>query len=98
MKDRLTIQHVDGTTIVQIDGVEDFPHPLSYRGDYVLLGNLENEKAPYYLCNLKEKTYMTINPPGTLKKDVEIYLAAKEGKILLTDGKDAYLVDVQNLN
>lgn len=96
--EQLTIQHVDGTVTMQIDGVKDFPLPLSYRGDYVLLKNLEHEKAPYYLCNLKEKTYMTINPPPALKEDVKIYLAAKEEKILLTDGKDAYLVDIQNLN
>lgn len=96
--DCLTIQHVDGTTTIQIDGVKDLPLPLSYRGDYVLLKNLEHEEAPYYLCNLKEKTYMTINPPAALKEDVKIYLAAKEEKILLTDGKDAYLVDIRNLN
>ena len=95
--ERLTIQHVDGTITMQIDGVKDFPLPLSYRGDYVLLKNLEHEKTPYYLCNLKEKTYMTINPPSALDEDVKIYLAAKEDKILLTDGKDAYLVDIQNL-
>ena len=95
--DCLTIQHVDGTVTMQIDGVKELPVPLSYRGDYVLLKNLDHEKTPYYLCNLKEKTYMTINPPLELKEDVKIYLAAKEEKILLTDGKDAYLVDIQNL-
>lgn len=63
----------------------------------VLLGNLEEANGTYYLCNLKEKTYMTIDLPSELKENVEIYIAAKEGKILLTDGKEAYLVDVKNL-
>lgn len=95
-KNRLTIQHVDGTVAIQIDGVKKFPHPLSYRGSYVLLKNLEEAETPYYLCNLKEKTYMTIDPPPGLSKNVEIYLAAKEEKILLTDGKEAYLVNIKD--
>lgn len=96
--ERLIIENVDGTVQLEIDGVKEFPHPLSFRGDYVLLKNLESEKTPYYLCNLKEKKYMTIVPPSALKEGVEIYLAAKEKKILLTDGKDAYLVDISNLS
>ncbi len=96
-KNALTIQHVDGTASVQIDGVKDYPHWLSFRGDYVLLRDLQKEKSPYYLCNLKQKTHMTIKPPAALKGEVEIYLAAKEGKILMTDGKEAYLVDVSSL-
>lgn len=96
-KDQMTVQHVNGTIILQIDGVKGTPYPLSYRGDYVLLGNLEEAKGTYYLCNLKEQTYMTIDPPSKLKENVDIYLAAKEGKILLTDGKEAYLVDVKKL-
>lgn len=95
--DCLTIEHVDGTVSIQIDGVKGFPQPLSYRGDYVLLKNIKKKKSPYYLCNLKEKTYMTIDPPSELKEDVNIYLAAREGKILLTDGKEAYLADIRKL-
>ena len=98
-KNRLTILHVDGTVAIQIDGVKekDFTHPLSYRGSYILLGNPQNEKTPYYLCDLNEKKYMTIELPSSLETDIKIYLAAKEEKILLTDGKDAYLVDIHNL-
>ncbi|MCM1235625.1 MAG: hypothetical protein NC489_36465 [Ruminococcus flavefaciens] len=95
-KDRLTIQHVDGTTAIQIDNIQGTPYPLSSRGDYVLLGNSEEKNMPYYLCDLREKTYMTITPPARLKENVEIYLAAKEGKALLTDGKEAYLVNIRN--
>ena len=94
---RLTIQHVDGTVSIQIDEVDNSTHPLSYRGNFVLLGNPQNKKSPYYLCDLKGKKYMKIEAPSTLEKDIKIYLAAKEEKILLTDGKDAYLVDIHNL-
>ncbi len=97
-KNRLTIQHVDGSVSIQIDGITGYPYPLSYRGDYILLGNSEEPEMPYYLCNVKEKTYMTIAPSDKLKENVEIFLASKEDKILLTDGKEAYLVDIQNIN
>lgn len=96
-KKRLTIRHVDGTTKIQIDGVKHVPHIISSRGDYALLGNPQEPNTPFYLCNMKEKTYMTIEPPAGLNENVEIYLAAKENKILLTDGKEAYLVDVSDL-
>jgi len=68
---------------------------VSSRGDYVLLGNLEEQDMPYYLCNLKEKTYMKIDAFSGFQEEVGLYLAAKEGKILLTDGKEAYLVTVE---
>lgn len=95
--DKLTIQHIDGTSYIEIEGVKGYPVPVSSWGDYVLLKDAADEKAPYYLCNLKKKAYMTIAPPSGLKENVEIYLAAKEEKILLTDGKDAYLVDIRDI-
>ena len=97
-KGKLMIENVDGTKSFSIDTEKDFqgyPHQLSFRGDYVLLGNLEEQDAPYYLCNLKEKSYVKIDSFSEFQGEVGLYLAAKEGKILLTDGKEAYLVTMK---
>lgn len=97
-KGKIRIRNVDGTvdfSIATEKEYQGYSQPLSLRGDYVLLGNLEEQGMPYYLCNLKEKTYMKINAFSGFGKEVEMYLAAKEGKMLLTDGKEAYLVTVK---
>lgn len=94
-KGKLEICNVDGTMALSIDTEKDFqgyPQPLSHRGDYVLLGDLEEEDTPYCLCDLKKGTYIELDAFSGLGEEVEIYLAAKEGKLLLTDGKEAYLV------
>lgn len=92
-KDSLKIQNVNGEVAVVIDHVKGSPQPISSRGDYVLLRDLEKKDAPFYLCNLVNKFSVKIEVPKGLGEEVEIYLAAKEDKILLTDGKDAYLVN-----
>ena len=97
-KGKIMVENVDGSTAISIateKGFDDYVHPLSSRGEYVLLGNLEEQDMPYYLCNLKEKTYMKIDAFSGFGEEVGLYLAAKEGKILLTDGKEAYLVAVK---
>jgi hypothetical protein len=94
-KGEIRIRNVDGSVDFSIATDKDYkgyPHPLTYRGDYVLLGNLEEQGMPYYLCNLRKKTYRKIDAITGFKEEVEMYLAAKEGKMLLTDGKEAYLV------
>lgn len=88
------IKNVDGTTAITIPSVKGFPHPLSSGGDYVLLGDEDERDSPYYLCNLKQKTYTAMDSYPAWGEDVGFYFAAKEGKALLTDGKDAYLVDI----
>ena len=52
---------------------------------------------PYYLCNLAEKSYMKIEALSGLGTELSISLAAKEKKMLLSDGKEAYLVDISEL-
>ena len=97
-KGAIRIRNVDGTVDFSFPvekGCQGYPHPFSSRGDYVLLGNLEEQEMPYYLCNLKEKTCMKMDAFSGFGKEVEMYLAAKEGKMLLTDGKEAYLVTVK---
>lgn len=94
-KEEIRIRNVDGSVDFSIATDKDYKgylHPLSSRGDYVLLGNLEEQGMPYYLCNLRKKTYRKIDAITGFREEVEMYLAAKEGKMLLTDGKESYLV------
>lgn len=87
------IQNVNGETAIVIENVKGDPQPISSKGDYILLRDWDEKDTPFYLCNLAKESYMEIDVPSGLKDDVEIYLAAKENKILLTDGREAYLVD-----
>lgn len=95
---QLTITHVNGTKAIQIDQVEGMPHPIASQGEYVLLGNLEEEKNPYYLCNLKEKSYMKMDALVGMGDEISINLAAKEKRLLISNGQDAYLVDISKIN
>lgn len=60
-------------------------------GNYVLFGDLE-EPDKFCLCNLDTHKYIKFTIPKELRSDIEIYLSAVKSKILITDGKDAYLV------
>ena len=95
---QLKITHVDGTEAITIEQVEGYPHPIASQGDFVLLGNLEEEKTPYYLCNLKEKIYMKMDPLDGVGVDIDINLAAKEKLMLIYDGEKAYLVDISKMH
>lgn len=95
---QLTITHVDGTKAIQIDQVEGTPHPIASQGEYILLGDLEEEKNPYYLCNLKEKSYMKMDALIGMGDEISINLAAKEKLLLISNGQDAYLVDISKIN
>lgn len=94
----LEIQNVDGTTAVSIPLEEDmqgFPHPLANRGDYMLVGDWGSFDAPFYLCNLKTGAYTKMDGLAALEGNVELYYAAEEGKLLLTDGREAYLITME---
>ena len=95
--DQLTITHVDGTKAIQIDQVEGTPHPIASQGEYLLLGD-EEETDPYYLCNLKEKSYMKMDALVGMGDEISINLAAKEKLMLISNGQDAYLVDISKMN
>lgn len=60
-------------------------------GNYILFGDLE-EPDKFCLCNLDTHKYIKFTIPKELRSDIEIYLSAVKSKILITDGKDAYLV------
>lgn len=60
-------------------------------GNYVLFGDLE-EPDTLCLCNLDTHKYIKFTIPKELRSDIEMYLSAVKSKMLITDGKDAYLV------
>ena len=60
-------------------------------GNYVLFGDLEGSDT-LCLCNLDTHKYIKFTIPKELRSDIEMYLSAVKSKMLITDGKDAYLV------
>ena len=60
-------------------------------GNYVLFGDLEGPDT-LCLCNLDTHKYIKFTIPKELRSDIEMYLSAVKSKMLITDGKDAYLV------
>lgn len=76
-------------------------HCYSTHGDYALLGPYASDEVPagtsLYICNLAKKSSMKINVPEELESNIQICLAVNEKKLLLTDGKECYLVDVSGL-
>lgn len=97
---KLEMQNVDGTTAVSItmeEGLQGHPHPElgSFRGNYVLLRDLLYPDESAYICNLESGAYMSVHIPDSLEGNVEMYFAVREGKVLLTDGREAYLVTLE---
>ncbi len=84
-----------------IDGVDEDVYTLSGTGSYFLFGYDEDEGdqpgTAYCLVNLDQQTFMKIHIPKELYFDVEMYLTVSEKKLLLTNGKEAYIVDVSEL-
>lgn len=92
-RNKIKIKNIDGTTAITINNVQGTPHALSVKGNYILLGNLENADDPYYLCNLQEKTYIKIDALKGMGNTAGIYPAINQNKILISDGKEAYIID-----
>ena len=84
-----------------IDGVDKSIGILSGTGSYFLFGYDEDDGdqpgSAYCLVNLDQQTFMKIHIPKELYFDVEMYLTVSEKKLLLTNGKEAYIVDVSEL-
>ena len=84
-----------------IDGVDEDVYTLSGTGSYFLFGYDEDDGdqpgTAYCLVNLDQQTFMKIHIPKELYFDVEMYLTVSEKKLLLTNGKEAYIVDVSEL-
>lgn len=84
-----------------INGVGENVYTLSGTGSYFLFGYDEDEEeqsgTAYCLVNLAEQTFMKIHMPKELYFDVEMYLTVSEKKLFLTNGTEAYIVDVSEL-
>ena len=92
-KNNLEIKNIDENTAITINNVQDSPHALDVKGNYILLGNLENANDPYYLCNMLEKTYIKIDALEGMGNTAGIYPTTNQDKVLISDGKDAYIID-----
>lgn len=75
-------------------------YPVGGIGNYILFGYDEDDEKPqedYCLVNLEQKTSMKINIPKEMEGNIEMYLTVSEKKLLLTNGTEAYIVDVSQL-
>ena len=66
---------------------------MQINGDYVLLGTDSDDV--YYLYNLQDETYRELDIPEEIQGTLEMYIAKKEKKLLLTNEKEAYLVNLK---
>ena len=60
--------------------------------DYFLIWN--EEELPAYLCNIKRKTAVKLNPPEDLRYTLQVYFSQKENALLFTNEKEVYLVNL----
>ena len=61
--------------------------------NYFLIWN--EEDLPAYLCNIKRKTAVKLNPPEELRYTLQVYFSQKENALLFTNEKEVYLVNLE---
>lgn len=77
-----------------IKDIETNPsYSISIYKDYFLIWN--EEDLPSYLCNIKEKTAVKLNPPEELRYTLQVYFSQKENVLLFTNEKEVYLVNLE---
>ena len=77
-----------------IKDIETNPsYSISIYKDYFLIWN--EEDLPSYLCNIKEKTAVKLNPPEELQYTLQVYFSQKENALLFTNEKEVYLVNLE---
>lgn len=77
-----------------IKNIETNPsYSISIYKDYFLIWN--EEDLPSYLCNIKEKTAVKLNPPEELRYTLQVYFSQKENALLFTNEKEVYLVNLE---
>lgn len=77
-----------------IKDIETNPsYSISIYKDYFLIWN--EEDLPSYLCNIKEKTAVKLNPPKELRYTLQVYFSQKENALLFTNEKEVYLVNLE---
>lgn len=67
-------------------------HMMNVTGNYVLFA--EEHYETYYLYNLKNGKYRELIIPKELRGTMDLHIVQKEGKLLLTNEKEGYLVDM----
>lgn len=93
----LEFYEITGNQSFKISQVSYGGSVIDKSGDYVLFGSLEEENEPVYLVHLKNHTWKKLDIPKKLRNDLEIHLVKTQKKILITNKKRAYLVDVSAL-
>ena len=78
--------------VIPLKQAEDV-HIMQINGDYVLLGTDSGDV--YYLYNLQDETYRELDISEEIRGTLEMYIAKKEKKLLLTNEKEAYLVNLK---
>ena len=77
-----------------IKNIETNPsYSISIYKDYFLIWN--EEDLPAYLCNIKRKTAVKLNPPEELRYTLQVYFSQKENALLFTNEKEVYLVNLE---
>lgn len=77
-----------------IKDIETNPsYSISIYKDYFLIWN--EDDLPAYLCNIKEKTAVKLNPPEDLRYTLWVYFSQKENALLFTNEKEVYLVNLE---
>lgn len=77
-----------------IKDIETNPsYSISIYKDYFLIWN--EEDLPSYLCNIKEKTAVKLNPPEDLRYTLWVYFSQEENALLFTNEKEVYLVNLE---
>ena len=61
--------------------------------NYFLIWN--EEDLPAYLCNIKRKTAVKLNPPEDIRYTLQVYFSQKENALLFTNEKEVYLVNLE---
>ena len=77
-----------------IKNIETNPsYSISIYKDYFLIWN--EKDLPSYLCNIKEKTAVKLNPPEELRYTLQVYFSQKENALLFTNEKEVYLINLE---
>lgn len=77
-----------------IKNIETDPsYSTSIYKNYFLIWN--EDDLPAYLCNIKEKTAVKLNPPEELQYTLQMYFSQKEHALLFTNEKEVYLVNLE---
>lgn len=71
----------------------DSSYSTSIYKDYFLIWN--EDDLPVYLCNIKKKTTVKLNPPQDLRYTLQVYFSQKEHALLFTNEKEVYLVNLE---